>query len=98
MHTHPTFRTDTAPGAKRSGIPRGVLVSLWGLLAFVAVAPVVSRFHGVDTALAVASGLLIGATINTFIAWRRKHESLVWAVMGVVALVWIIALRVIEQT
>ena len=96
MHPPPTFRSTDAPAAKRPGTPRVVLLTLWGLLVFVAVAPLESRFHGVDTALAVASGLLIGATVNTFVAWKAKRESLVWAIMAVVALLWIIALRVIE--
>lgn len=79
-------------------VPHGARLPLYGLLCFVVVAAFISRFRGVDTALAVACGLLIGATVNTFVAWKTKRESIVWAVMGVVALAWIIALRLIAHS
>jgi hypothetical protein len=94
----PMTQPEEPPARRRPIIPPGARIWLWGLLCFVVGGAIVSRFHGVDTALAVASGLLIGATVNTFIAWKRKRESLVWAMMAAVALVWIIALRIIEHT
>ena len=79
-------RTEAQLDASRPMVPRSVRLSLWGLLCLFVGAAVVSRFHGVDTTLTFATGLLIGATVNSLSAWKRKRVSIVWASMALVAL------------
>lgn len=91
-------RTEEISETKRPAALSAIRISLWALAFLVAGAVFVSRFHGTDTALAAACGLLIGATANTFLTWKKRRESAVWAIMGMVALAWILALRFIVQT
>jgi|GEM_PF-4946243 hypothetical protein len=78
-------RTEAQLDASRPMGPRSVRLLLWDLLCLFVGAAMVSRY-GVDTTLTFATGLLIGATVNSLSAWKRKRASIVWASMALVAL------------